>query len=108
MAKLATKEHNEALQSIGETVTELSQTPPFAPFDGQCFQSAVTQGATVRCLGSRFVQLRAFGREQAYGVGDNPIEAAFFDGAGHYIITVMRSDRANFAAYLDSSWICLY
>ncbi len=30
--------------------------------------------------------------------GDNPNGIAFFDRTGHYIITVMRSDRANFAA----------
>jgi hypothetical protein len=30
--------------------------------------------------------------------GDNPNGVAFFDRTGHYIITVMRSDRANFAA----------
>lgn len=30
--------------------------------------------------------------------GDNPNGIAFFDRTGHYIITVMRSDRAKFAA----------
>jgi hypothetical protein len=30
--------------------------------------------------------------------GDNPSGIAFFDAAGHYIITVMRSDRASYAA----------
>ncbi|MGY3341419.1 hypothetical protein ACVWZ4_007380 [Bradyrhizobium sp. USDA 4472] len=30
--------------------------------------------------------------------GDDPNGIAFFDGTGHYIITVMRSDRAKFAA----------
>lgn len=30
--------------------------------------------------------------------GDNPNGVAFFDRSGHYIITVMRSDRAKFAA----------
>jgi Lipocalin-like domain len=29
--------------------------------------------------------------------GDNPNGIAFFDSAGHYIITVMRSDRAKYA-----------
>jgi Lipocalin-like domain len=30
--------------------------------------------------------------------GDNPNGIAFFDRTGHYVITVMRSDRAKFAA----------
>ena len=30
--------------------------------------------------------------------GDNPNGMAFFDRTGHYVITVMRSNRANFAA----------
>lgn len=30
--------------------------------------------------------------------GDNPKGIAFFDSTGHYIITVMRSDRAKYAA----------
>jgi hypothetical protein len=30
--------------------------------------------------------------------GDNPNGIAFFDSTGHYIITVMRSDRAKYAA----------
>jgi hypothetical protein len=30
--------------------------------------------------------------------GDNPKGIAFFDATGHYIITVMRSDRAKYAA----------
>jgi hypothetical protein len=42
---------------------------------------------SVRADGSR---LTAF--------GDNPNGIAFFDGTGHYIITVMRSDRAKYAA----------
>jgi hypothetical protein len=29
--------------------------------------------------------------------GDNPNGIAFFDSTGHYIITVMRSDRAKYA-----------
>ena len=29
--------------------------------------------------------------------GDNPKGIAFFDGKGHYIISVMRSDRAKYA-----------
>ncbi len=29
--------------------------------------------------------------------GDNPQGIAFFDGTGHYIITVMRSDRPKYA-----------
>lgn len=41
---------------------------------------------SVRADGSR---LTAF--------GDNPDGIAFFDGTGHYIITVMRSDRAKYA-----------
>jgi hypothetical protein len=30
--------------------------------------------------------------------GDNPDGIAFFDSTGHYIITVMRTDRAKYAA----------
>jgi hypothetical protein len=30
--------------------------------------------------------------------GDNPVGIAFFDAGGRYIITVMRSDRANYAS----------
>jgi hypothetical protein len=41
---------------------------------------------SVRADGSR---LTAF--------GDNPNGVAFFDSTGHYIITVMRSDRARYA-----------
>lgn len=30
--------------------------------------------------------------------GENPVGIAFFDAGGRYIITVMRSDRANYAS----------
>ena len=58
----------------------------------------VPDGAVARRLGPCLHRLHTRRRQQTHGVGDNPNGIAFFDNTGHYIITVLRSDRSRYAA----------